>query len=319
MASAPVARAQDSGIEKTEGVISGTVVLEAGARTADQVAVSLRSHAAGVFRSILTDFDGHFEVRGLPAGTYEILVEEAGYEPVRTSVQLDGSSANVALHLRPFKASPSSGNKGIVSVRELKIPEKALRELQKGLERLVKNDVEGSLAYFKKATAAFPEYYEAHYHAGVAEMRLGHRPEAMEAFQKSVDLSDGQYAWANFGIGYLLYLEGKPREAESVVRRGLEVDDRLPDGHVILGMVLLQLGRPDEAERSAREALLRNPNYAEAYLVLSDVYGRRRDYGAQLHDLNTYLKLEPTGPGNERIRHAREMTLGMLAKAHPQQ
>ena len=89
----------------------------------------------------------------------------------------------------------------------------------------------GSLAYFRKATAAYPEYYEAHYHAGVAELRLGHHAEAMQAFQKAIDLSGGRYARAAFGIGYLLYLEGNPGEAEKVIRRGLEVDDHSPDGH----------------------------------------------------------------------------------------
>src|SRR2546422_3769202 len=114
--------------------------------------------------------------------------------------------------------------------------------------------------------------FRSHYHAGVAELRLGHHAEAMQAFQKAIDLSGGRYARAAFGIGYLLYLEGNPGEAEKVIRRGLEADEHSPDGHSILGMALLRLDRVDEAERSAREALLRNPNFAEAYLVISDVY-----------------------------------------------
>jgi regulator of sirC expression with transglutaminase-like and TPR domain len=80
----------------------------------------------------------------------------------------------------------------------------------------------------------------------------------------------------------------------------------------------MQLNRPDEAERSAREALLRNPNFADAYLVRSDVYGRKGDYRAQLQDLDAYLKLEPNGPANERVRRGREAALRILAKSHPQ-
>jgi Tfp pilus assembly protein PilF len=99
-------------------------------------------------------------------------------------------------------------------LRELKIPGKARNELQKGFERLAKNDPAGSLSHFTKATQAFPGYFEAYYHMGVAEMKLGHNEEATKAFQMAIDLSGGQYAWAEFGIGYLLCQEGKPGEAE---------------------------------------------------------------------------------------------------------
>ena len=83
-------------------------------------------------------------------------------------------------------------------------------------------------------------------------------------------------------------------------------------------MALLRLDRVDEAERSAREALLRNPNFAEAYLVISDVYGRRHDYRAQLQNLDAYLRLEPSGSASARVRQAREITLRNLAEPQPQ-
>jgi len=42
----------------------------------------------------------------------------------------------------------------------------------------------------------------------------------MQAFQKAIDASGGRYALAEFGIGYLVYLEGKPEEAATIIRRG---------------------------------------------------------------------------------------------------
>src|SRR5438093_12577087 len=36
--------------------------------------------------------DLHFEVRSLPPSTYEIVVDEPGYEPAQASAQLDGRS-----------------------------------------------------------------------------------------------------------------------------------------------------------------------------------------------------------------------------------
>ena len=315
---APLADAQAPPAEQTEGKISGTVLLKAGNRPASQVAVKLKSHAAGIFRSVLTDFAGHFEVRSLPPSTYEIVVDEPGYEPAQTSAQLDGSASNLVLYLNSSNLPSTGRNHYTVSARELKIPGKARGEYEKGLGRLTKKDLSGSLSHFTKAAQVFPEYYEAYYHVGAVETTLGHLDEAMKAFQKAIDLSGGRYAWAEFGIGYLLYLEGKTQEAVTTLRRGLEVDGNSPDGYAILGMALLQLDRPDEAEKCAREALLRNPNFAPAYLVLSDAYGRRREYRAQVQEMDAYLKLEPSGAESGHVRQARDQVQAIIARIHPE-
>jgi len=314
----PSAEAQVSNFETTAGKISGIVLLQADGRPAGQVLVNLRSDSAGISRRVLTDLEGRFEVQSLPPSTYEIIVEEEpGYEPSRTSAQLTGSSSELVLYLRPSKFSETHRNDYTVSVRELKIPGKARNEFQKGLDHLHKKDPAGSLSHFTKAFQAFPDYYEAYYHMGVAKMRLGQNDEAMQAFQMAIDLSGGRYARAELAFGYLLCQEGKPGEAERIIRRGLEGDEGSAEGYVTLGGALMQLNRPDEAERSIREALLRNPNFADAYLVRSDVYGRKGDYRAQLRDLDAYLKLEPNGPASQRVRRGREAALRILA-SHPQ-
>jgi len=313
-----MARAQGSEVDASAGAVSGTVLLRTSNRPASQVAVKLKSHAAGIFRSILTDIEGHFEVRSLPPSTYEIVVDEPGYEPAQLSTQLDGSSSGLVLYLKSSNMPQIPRDSYTISARELKIPGRAQHEYEKGLGSLAKKDLPASLSHFTKAVQTFPDFYEAYYHLGVAETRLGHLDEAMQAFQKAVDASGGRYALAEFGVGYLLYLEGKPEEAATTIRKGLELDESSPDGYLILGMVLLRLNRPDEAERSAREALLRKPNFAQAYLVLSDACGHRHEYREQLQDLDAYLKLEPNGAESEHVRKAREVVLRILAKLHPE-
>jgi tetratricopeptide (TPR) repeat protein len=310
----PMAGAQGSDFAVANGKISGTVLAQGDDRTLSQIAVGLKSHSLGIFRSVLTDYDGHFEVGGLPAGTYEIVVEESGYEPLQTNAQLAGAPLKLVLHLKLAQWLQARRNRYTVSVRDLKIPSKARMELQKGLERVAKNDSAGGLEHFQKATEACPEYYEAYYHRGTMEMKLGHRDQAMQSFQTAIELSGGEYARAEFGLGYLLYLQGKTSEAEPIVRRGLEVDGNSPEGHAILGMVLLRLDRLEEAEKSAQEALLRKPDYAEAYLVLADVCARRHEYRVQIENLDAYLRLAPAGPANDKVRQVRVATLRLLSQ-----
>jgi tetratricopeptide (TPR) repeat protein len=312
----PMVVAQSSASTGSGGEISGTVFWSGdNNRPAAQVIVSLKSDPTGVSRSILTDLEGRFAVSGLPAGAYDVVAAEVGYEPVALRVQLDGSSSKVVLHLKPAAPANDARNAATISVSQLQIPSKAREEYQRGLQSLAKNDLPEALKHFTKACMTYPSFYEAQYHVGVAHLKMGRHEEAMQAFQRAVDLSAGRYAPAELGVGALLYESGNSGEAEKVIRRGLELDDSLPEGYVLLGMVLLRERRPDEAERSAREALLRRATFAQAYLVLSDVHASRHDYRGQVQDLDAYLALEPKGLDHMRVVQARELLLHKLTGA----
>jgi len=304
---APLVRAQIAGFDSQAGEILGTVFVEGSNRPIGGVIVNFRSLTEGPFVSVLTDWSGSFQVRGLNSGVYEIVVEEPGYEPARETLQLYGPSPPLALHLRASNPSLVRRTDYAVSVRELRIPPKARNAFEKGLERLAKNDADGSRTQFVRATARFPDYYEAYYHMGVADLRLGREEKAAHAFQKAIDLSGGHYFWAQFALGLLLCRRGEYAEAETVIHKGLDVDGNSATGHLFLSIVLLNRNRLEEAQKSASEALLRRPGFASAYLILANVHARRGEYEMQLHDLDAYLKLEPDGPASKRAREVREV------------
>ncbi len=304
----PVVRAQIASFDRQAAEIFGTVFVEAVNRPIDGAIVNIRSLTGGPFVTVLTDWSGRFQVRGLDPGMYEIVVEEPGYEPIRVTHELlRGPSPPLELPLRASNSSPLRRTDYAVSVRELRIPVKARSAYEKGLQRLAKNDAVGSRTQFVRATTTFPDYYEAYYHIGVAEFRLGREEEAAQAFQRAIDLSGGHYAWAQFGLGVLLCRRGEYAEAEKVIRQGLDQDASPATGHLFLSVALFHLNRLEEAEGSAREALLRKPGFAWAYLVLADIHGRRGEYWMQLHELDAYLKLEPDGPASKQVREVREV------------
>jgi len=316
----PIVRAQIAGFDRQAGEIFGTVFVEGGNRPIGGVIVNIRSLAGGPFVSVLTDWSGRFQVRGLNSGVYEIVVEEAGYQPTRETLQLlGGPSPPLELYLKAGNSSPVRRTDYAVSVRELRIPGKARTAFEKGLERLAKNDAVGGRTQFLRATTAFPDYYEAYYHIGVADLRLGREEEAAQAFHKAIDLSGGHYARAQLTLGWLLCRRGEYAEAETVIRKGLDVDGSPAAGHLFLSVALLRLNRLEEAEKSAREALLRRPGFALAYLVLADVNGSRGEYRMQLHDLDAYLKLEPDGPASKRVREVREMVRRFVIRTNDEE
>lgn len=188
--------------------------------------------------------------------------------------------------------SSSSGH--MVSVRDLQVSSKAKDNLQRGLQRLLKNDAQGSLKHFAAAIAAAPNFSDAFYHRGVAEARLRQDEAALGSFQTAIELSEGHDPRAEFGYALVLNRIGNALEAERVARHGLQTDANIPDGHIVLALILMKLNRFDEAEKSAHQALLLSqPSSAKAHLVLADIRGARRDFAGQANELDEYLKIYP--------------------------
>jgi len=288
------------------GEVSGTVYLDNGGVPAVQIVVTIRSLSVGTSRSILSAVDGTFRMRGLHEGNYQVIAEANGYDSASTTVQVGRFFSDVSLRLKPSHSSNSFAGGSSISVYQLKIPAKARQEYERGIASLVKQDPAGSVIHLNKAIEIFPGYYEAYYHLGVAEARLHHDDEAMDDFQKAIDISGGRYAVAQFAYGFLLSNQGRPEEGEQLIRAGLETDPNSAEGHFFLAMSLCTMNRLDEAEKSAREALLRKPDLASTYLVLSDIHAKRREYSAQLQDLDSFLKLSPSAPQAQKIRQIRE-------------
>ena len=203
---------------------------------------------------------------------------------------------------------------GTVSVRDLTIPAKAFENFQRGLQELHKQEPARSIHYFSKAIEKYPRYYEAYYHLGVAQKRLGQEEKAMTSFQAAIDLSAGKYALAEYAYALLQCKHGKALDAERTIRYALELDQDKPIGEVVLGTVLLYEHRAEEAEHSAREALSLDAGNPDAYLVLAGVHGEKGDYLTEVADLDAFLSLEPEGPRTGVVKNIRQVAENMATR-----
>lgn len=300
------------------GQIMGTVYLNRRAQPASQVLVNIRSMTSGRTQAVLTDLAGHFELREIPPGSYEVSASERGLGFASATTDVGTFPAEVTLYLNSSSSAPPRGESPyVVSTHELRIPQKAQDEYSRGMDLMAKKDFAGSLAHFSKAAADCPDYYEAIYRVGLLEMRLDHQEKAAEAFQKAIDLSGGHYARPQFAYGLLLSNQGKSKEAENLIRRGLETEPDSAEGYLFLGIALFNQNRLDESEKSLQEALLRRPQYADVYLVLGDLHAKTKDYQSQIQDLDTYLKLAPTAQAADYARKVRDAAQQLAASSSP--
>jgi tetratricopeptide (TPR) repeat protein len=234
--------------------------------------------------------------------------------PWRGALSLAIALLNFVLNVWPLAGqaqvsnptSPTHAQQFTVSVREMQVPDKARGAFLRGFERLAKADAAGSLHHFARAIQEFPGFYEAYYDKGIAETQLHQWNEALQSFQKSIDLSGGRYACAYFGYSVVLAQQGKPKDAELIVRRGLEEGPTLclSFGYGVLSIVLFAQNRLDAAEAAAHKALLLpNPSRRNALLALAQVHFKRSEYQLAVQDLEAYLKAVPSTPRKDDAEH----------------
>jgi tetratricopeptide (TPR) repeat protein len=203
-------------------------------------------------------------------------------------------------------AAPAESPAPTVSVHELQIPEKAREAYNKGIQRFAQKDWAGSIVEFQRATAAYHDFYEAYYKIGLANLELRLSEGAEAAFRKSMELSEGHFAPALFGLGLTLGNDRQFDDALAFIRTGLRLDPTSARGNFTLAWVLYTADRVAEAEKSARQAVLYNPDFAMAHLLLAQIHRRQNNAAAMVEDLNAYLRLEPDGPRSAGVKAVRD-------------
>ncbi len=201
-----------------------------------------------------------------------------------------------------------------ISARELRIPGKALRPFNKGTKLLAEKNSAASILEFQRAIKAFPDFYEAYYKIGIAELNLQHQGDAQVAFEESIELSQGRYPPPHFGLGVALCLQEQFADAEGAIRRGLDLDPAEAEGYFTLAWVLFNAARVPDAEKNARQAILLSANFAAAYLLLAQIHLRQSNTSALVSDLDAYIKLDPNDPRSAEAIAVRTQAQHLLAK-----
>ncbi|HZM44614.1 MAG TPA: tetratricopeptide repeat protein [Burkholderiales bacterium] len=179
------------------------------------------------------------------------------------------------------------------------VPDAARRLCETGAGALHEGKSAEALALFDAAVAAYPEYAEAHYQAGLALRELGRFEEAVARFQRAIDARhDFVDAIVHQGIAFLelrryeeaedsfklalahdagsgetwLHLamacwnQGREGDAIAHFRRAVDLDPGLGEGHIHLAGLLHAQGRFDEAIESYRLAHVSRPGMPELHV-----------------------------------------------------
>jgi Flp pilus assembly protein TadD len=133
------------------------------------------------------------------------------------------------------------------------------------LEKL--GNIGGAIAAYDRATNLLPSLTEAWFRAGALVYTLGHRDEAIGCFRRAA-ATGAKTSFGRLGKARALLIEDRNEEAEQVLRQTLAVDPGNAMAHDLLGNLLSEYGRFDEARECFQRAIAIAPLLAGSYYDL---------------------------------------------------
>jgi len=133
------------------------------------------------------------------------------------------------------------------------------------LEKL--GDIGGAIAAYDRATRLLPSLAEAWFRAGALVHSLGHRDEAIGCFRRAAATAS-KTSYGRLGKARALLIEDRNQEAEQVLRQALVADPENAMAYDLLGNLLSECGRFDEARACFERAIAIAPLLAGSYYDL---------------------------------------------------
>ena len=128
-------------------------------------------------------------------------------------------------------------------------------------------NISGAIAAYDRATKLLPSLTEAWFRAGALAYTLGHRDEAIGCFRRAAT-TGGRTSFGRLGKARALLIEDRNQEAEQVLRETLVADPRNAMTYDLLGNLLSEFGRFDEARACFERAIAIAPLLAGCYYDL---------------------------------------------------
>jgi tetratricopeptide (TPR) repeat protein len=275
----------------------------------DVVHVQLLNNMELPIQNTFTDKEGLAVFRNLKQGDYRIKVESPKITTtVSQWVRLYQSQGmhQEWVHVSPREANGALGGKpgGVVSSAEMNIPEKARKEVDKGMESMGKNDMPAATEHFQKAVEVYPNYARAWFNLGVIKAQAKERPGAKEMWEKAIAV-DSKFVPAYFSLARMSIADKQPQEAEKLLTKGLSVDPDNAEGLFLLANIQFMQGQYSQVVATAgRVHSQEHKRYADVHVIAGQSLLKQGQDQLALEQFDIYLKEYPDSPKAAQVRQA---------------
>jgi len=173
-----------------------------------------------------------------------------------------------------------------ISVHDLGLPAKVLKELERSQSALLSGDTRASARHLELALHIYPDYLEGHNSLGARYIELREYAKAAVEFQKAIDIDPRVVQPVN-NLSVAFFLQERYPEAEAAARRALDLDPHNVTPRYMLGCILATEKRnPTEAIEMLRPTKL---DFPDARLLLAQILFRRGAIEETEQELRDYL------------------------------
>ncbi len=183
-------------------------------------------------------------------------------------------------------------------------PKDARKSYEKGLDLMKKNKVDAALTELEKATSTYPKYAIAWYDLGRVYESQKRPDDAARAFNSSIT-ADSKYVKPYINLAFLHAGKNEWEKAAEMSAKGVKLNPfEYPQLHFINAVANLNLGKLDDAEKSAREAAKLDPKgqMPRIVQVLGVILAQKNDLKGARESFAAYLKKDPDSPTATQIR-----------------
>ncbi len=286
--------------------ILGTVLGPEGQRIETRVQVRISSMTKGE-RTANSDEKGTFAFRGIPSGSYTLVVDkEKDFVPMTQQVEIfeRGPSQVYNVNVR-LKYKPNTEPKpAVVNADFAGVSPKALESYNKAIELSKKGDPKEAIKELQVAVAEYSDFMFAYNEIGVQYLKLNDLDKADEAFQSALKIKPDSFS-PMMNRGIVLVTKKQFQDAEPLLRKVIKLNEKSPVAHYFLGQALANLGKFEEAEKELLTAIeMGGAEMKEAHRLLAIIFSVKGDMKRAANELKTYLQLAPNTPDAEQLRKA---------------
>ncbi len=163
-------------------------------------------------------------------------------------------------------------------------------------------NISGAIAAYDRATKLLPSLTEAWFRAGALAYTLGHRDEAIGCFRRAAT-TGGRTSFGRLGKARALLIEDRNQEAEQMLRETLVADPTNAMTYDLLGNLLSEFGRFDEARACFERAIAIAPLLAGCYYDLVRCRPVTSHDDGLLHAMQTALATPGLEAGHRQRLH----------------
>jgi Tfp pilus assembly protein PilF len=309
----------------TNGVIRGQILVPSVSAN-ERIPITVQRTDGPIVARIFSDSQGNYEVRGLPVGGYDVIVNVEGYEDVRQQVGIGGGPFNTVILNIPLRekekiiiVKPDRGDADdVVDIAELgrKYPKKAVQDYEKARDELRKGNDAKAIDLLVSVVKLAPDFYNAHNTLGTVYQKNGRFREAEPEYRRASVLNP-RTAEPLINLGSMFIDEASARQKEGKAVVGKILDDALdvieaslklnrsPMAYYYLGTAYFRSNFYEEAETNLKLALEMDPRLPPGHLMLANLYLRQRKWREALEQLDKYLQENPKAANRAGIEQTR--------------